>query len=103
MSRRSGSSRMTAVALAVLAAAPILVSTKRADALFRYFTRKNLVHALESEPDKWVDSDVAVTDELVYVWPENAEADTDQVNGTKCVRFDTLHFRCAIDASKKGE
>jgi hypothetical protein len=101
--RRPGSLRFFALGLAVLAAAPVLVATRRADALYRYYSRKNLAHALEFEPEKWIDSDVTVTDELAFVFPENAEADSDKVNGTKCIRFDTFYFRCAIDASKPHE
>jgi hypothetical protein len=95
--------RASALALGVISALPILISTRRAEAVFRYFTRKDLAHGLATEPDKWVDQDVTVTDELAYVFPDNPEADTDQAGGTKCVRFDTVHFRCAVDTGKKGD
>src|SRR5579871_5610091 len=98
MNRCRRAPRFLVVTLGVLAAAPIVMSARPADALFRYFSRKNLAHELEADPEKWIDKDVVVTDEICYVWPENAETDT--ADGTKYVRFDTTYFRCAIDASK---
>jgi len=97
--------RLSAVFLAAVAAAPCLLVAKRADAFFRYMTRKNLSHELEKNPDKWVDTDVTVTDELAYVWPADpaGELDTEKPAGTKCVRFDTVYFRCAVDVGKKGD
>ena len=102
---RRDQTRLSAVVLAALAGAPCLLVARKAEAFFRYFTRKNLAHALESDPDKWVDQDVTVTDELAYVFPAdpNGELDTEKTQGTKCVRFDTAYFRCAIDDSKKGD
>lgn len=103
--RRDRHLRLSAVLLAAVTAAPCLVVARRADAWFRYFTRKNLAHELATNPDKWVDQDVTVTDELAYVFPADAggELDTEKTAGTKCVRFDTVHFRCAVDVAKKGE
>ncbi|HZU96431.1 MAG TPA: hypothetical protein VFF73_07065 [Planctomycetota bacterium] len=97
--------RLSAVILAAIAAAPCLLAAKRAEAFFRYMTRKNLSHELEKNPDKWVDTDVTVTDELAYVWPADpaGELDTEKTQGTKCVRFDTVYFRCAVDVGKKGD
>ncbi|MEZ0231004.1 MAG: hypothetical protein ACAI25_20470, partial [Planctomycetota bacterium] len=72
---------------------------------FRYFTRKNLQHALDADPEKWIDQDVTVTDELAYVFPTDpkGELDTEKTQGTKHVRFDTVYFRCAIPDAKKGD
>jgi hypothetical protein len=96
---------LSAVFLALLTAAPCLLVARRAEAFFRYWTRKSLASELETNPDKWVDQDVTVTDELAYVFPADpaGELDTEKTQGTKCVRFDTVYFRCAIDDSKKGD
>jgi len=96
---------LSAVFLAAIVAAPCFVAARRADAFFRYMTRKNLIHELEANPDKWVDQDVTVTDELAYVFPADpaGELDTEKTQGTKCTRFDTVYFRCAIDTAKKGD
>src|SRR5581483_11188996 len=83
----------------------VILAARRAEAFFRYFTRKNLAHALESDPEKWLEQDVTVTDELAYVFPAdpNGELDTEKTQRTKCVRFDTFYFRCAVPADKKGD
>jgi hypothetical protein len=102
---RRDRTRLSAVLLAALVASPVLLLARRAEAFFRYFTRKNLLHALENDPEKWLDQDVTVTDELAYVFPGDpkGELDTEKTQGTKCVRFDTFTFRCAIPETKKGD
>src|SRR5205807_9792274 len=89
--RRVRPSQLSAVVLACLVAAPVLVHARRADALFRYWTRQNLARALASEPDKWVDTDVTVPDALGFVYPDDpaGELDKERASGTKVVRFDT--------------
>ncbi len=102
---RRDRTKLSAVLLAAVVATPCLLVARRADAFFRYMTRKNLIHELETNPDKWLDQDVTVTDELAYVFPADPanELDQEKVQGTKCTRFDTAYFRCAIDNAKKGE
>ena len=103
MVRRSGRLRLSAVALAAICASPALFFAREADALFRYFSRKNLAHHLATEPDKWVDTDITVTDELCYVFPSNPDTDKDRGSKATCVKFDTVYFRCAIPSDKKGD
>jgi hypothetical protein len=103
MRRRARAARFPLFALALGTLLPFVGPLREADALFRYFSRKNLAHALAAEPDKWVDTDVTVTDELCFVWPANPLLDTDQKSKANFVRFDTTYFRCAIDQGKKGD
>ncbi len=102
---RWDSARLSTVLLAALAASPILLIASDAQAFFRYFTRKNLQHALEADPEKWIDQDVTVTDELAYVFPADGknENDIEKTAGVKHIRFDTVTFRCAVPESKKGD
>jgi hypothetical protein len=73
---------------------------RRADAIYRYFSRQSLAWDLENDPDKWLDQDVTVTDELVFVWPQGP---TDSADNTPHLKFDTLYFRCAVPTSAKGD
>jgi hypothetical protein len=102
---RRDRTKLSAVLLAAVVATPCLLVARRADAFFRYMTRKHLLEEITSNPDKWVDQDVTVTDELAYVFPADPtnELDQEKVQGVKCTRFDTTYFRCAIDNAKKGE
>jgi hypothetical protein len=101
--RRRRVARIPLVVLAAGAALPFVGPLRQAEALYRYFSRKNLAHALATEPDKWVNTDVTVTDELAFVWNSNPALDTEVKSKTAHVRFDTYYFRCAIDPAKKGE
>jgi hypothetical protein len=91
------------LAIALGGALPLVGPLRQADAVWRYFSRKNLATALATDPDKWVDADITVTDELAFVYPANPELDTEQKSKAQYVRFDTYYFHCAVETSKKGE
>lgn len=103
MRRRPRAAGLPLASLVVGAMLPFVGPAQKADALFRYFARKDLAQALAAEPDKWAETDVTVTDELAFVWATDKERDTDQKSKAVYTRFDTVYFSCAVEASKKGD
>lgn len=93
--------RASGVVLALAAAAALVagLAPRTAEAIYRYFSRQALAIELDQDADKWLDQDVTVTDELVFVWKPGPN---DTADGTQYVKFDTLYFRCAVTPDKKA-
>lgn len=82
-----------AMALAFLAAP--------ARALYLFYMRKDLVRAIESDPDSVIGKQVVFTDQLIMVWPDAQERPAD-LDGKQWVLFDTELFHCAIPRDAMG-
>jgi hypothetical protein len=90
--------RALPLALAILA---VGLAASPAQALYLFFMRRDLAHAIQHEPDSVVDKQVCFTDELCVIWPA-VQQRPDSLGGTQYVLFDTTNFHCAIPRDNIG-
>lgn len=87
------------IASALAGVAAVLALAAPAQALYLFFLRVDLDHAIRERPDSVIGKQVVFTDELCVIWPE-AQERPNTVDGTKHVLFDTTYFHCAIPQDK---
>jgi hypothetical protein len=84
--------RASALAVAIVA---LGAAASPAQALYLFFMRRDLAHAIQHDPDTVIDKQVCFTDELCVIWPE-VQQRPNTLGGVQHVLFDTTNFHCAI-------